>query len=80
MRNENECILSISFTIHTEQDSNPEDDDMGPPSGHTLMDKLDKMEGLYMEVSGKISNTDCAPLTKEDYMLLEEICNSNSGQ
>jgi hypothetical protein len=35
------------------------------------MDKLDQMEGLDLEVSGTISNTDCAPPTYEDARLLE---------
>jgi hypothetical protein len=63
MGDENECILPISCTIQTEQDSSPEDDDMGPSAGKNLMDKLDQMEGLYLEVSGTMSNTDCAPPT-----------------
>jgi hypothetical protein len=45
MGDENECFLSISCTIHIEEDISPEDDDMGSSAGQTLMDKLDKMEG-----------------------------------
>jgi hypothetical protein len=41
-----------------------------------LMEKFDQMEGLYMEVSGIMSNTDCAPPTQEDVRLLEEFQNS----
>jgi hypothetical protein len=77
---ENECVLPIPYTIQTEQDSSPEDDDMGPSSRQTLMEKLDQMEGLDLEVSGTMSNTDCAPPTEEDARLLEEIWNSKSGQ
>jgi hypothetical protein len=39
------------------------------------MDKLDNMEGLDLEVSGTMPNTECAPPAKEDAMLLEEIQN-----
>jgi hypothetical protein len=45
MGDENECILPISCTIQTGQDASPEDDDMCPSSGQTLMEKLDQMEG-----------------------------------
>jgi hypothetical protein len=38
------------------------------------------MEGLDMEVSGTMSNTDCAPPTEEDARLLEEILNSKEGK
>jgi hypothetical protein len=79
MGDENECILPISCTIQTEQDRSPEDDEMGSSSGQTLMDKLDKMEGLDLEVSGKMSNTYCVPPTEEDAWLLEEIQNSKAG-
>jgi hypothetical protein len=51
---------------------------MGPSSGQTLMEKLDQMEGLNLEVSGKMSNTDCAPPTEEDARLLEDIWNSKA--
>jgi hypothetical protein len=80
MGDENECVLPISCTIQTEQDSSPKDDDMGPSSGQTLMEKLNKMEGLDLEVSGKMSNTECAPPTEEDARLLEEIRNSKAGK
>jgi hypothetical protein len=73
MGDENECVLPISCTIQTDQDSSPEDDDMGPSVGQTLMENLDQMEGLDLEVSGTMSNTDCAPPTEEDGRLLEEI-------
>jgi hypothetical protein len=76
MRDENECVLPISCTVQTDQDGSPEDDNMGPSSGLTLMEKLDKMEGLDLEVSGTMPNTDCAPPTEEDARLLEEIQNS----
>jgi hypothetical protein len=56
-----------------------EDDDMGPSAVQTLTDKLYKMEGIYMEVSGTMSNTDYALPTKEDAQLLEEIRKSNAG-
>jgi hypothetical protein len=46
------CILPISCTIQTEQDSSPKDDDMGASAGQTLMDKLDKMEGLHLDRDG----------------------------
>jgi hypothetical protein len=52
---------------------------MGPSVGHTLMEKLDQMEGLDLEVLGTMPNTDCAPLTEEDARLLEEIRNSKTG-
>jgi hypothetical protein len=58
MGDENECVFPISCTIQTEQDSSHEDDDMGPSSGRNMMEKLDKMEGLDLEVSGTISNID----------------------
>jgi hypothetical protein len=80
MGDENECILIISCTIHTEKDDSPEDDDMGPLAGQTLMDKLDNMEGIYLEVSGTMSNTDCALTTEEYAQLLEEIWKSKSGK
>jgi hypothetical protein len=80
MGHENECILPISCTIQIDQDGIPEDDDMGPSAGQTLMYKLDQMEGLDLEVSETMSNTDCAPPTEEDARLLEEIRNSNAGK
>jgi hypothetical protein len=80
MGNENECVLPISCTIQTEQDSSPEDDDMGPSARQTLMEKLDQMEGLYVEVSGTLYNTYCAPPTEEDARLLEDIRNSKAGK
>jgi hypothetical protein len=51
MGDENECIFPISCAIQTEKDDIPEDDDMGPSSGQTLMEKLDKMEEIDLEVS-----------------------------
>jgi hypothetical protein len=80
MGDENECILPISCTIQTDQDGSPDDKDMGPSAGQTLMEKLDQMEGLDLEVSGTMSNTDCAPPTEEDARLLEEIRNSKAGK
>jgi hypothetical protein len=80
MGDESECVLSISCTIQTDQGSSPEDEYIGPSSGQTLMEKLDQMEGLYLEVSGTMSNTDCAPPTEEDARLLEEIRNSKAGK
>jgi hypothetical protein len=44
------------------------------------MDKLDKMEGIYLEVLGTTSNTDCALPTEEDARLLEEIRKSKAGK
>jgi hypothetical protein len=44
---------------------------MGPSARQTLMEKLDQMERLDLEVSGTMSNTDCAPPTDEDARLLE---------
>jgi hypothetical protein len=75
MGDENECVLPISFTIQTDQDISPEDNDMGPSAGQTMIEKLDQMEGLYLEVSGTMSNTYCAPTTEEDARILEEIWN-----
>jgi hypothetical protein len=66
MGDENEYVLPISCTIQNNQDSSPEDDNIGPSSVQTLMEKLDQMEGLDLEVSWKMSNTDCAPPTEED--------------
>jgi hypothetical protein len=80
MGDENECILPISCIIQTEQDTSPEDDDMGASGGQTQMDKLDKMEGIYLEVSGTVSNTDCALPTEEDAQFLEEIWKSKAGK
>jgi hypothetical protein len=80
MGDENECILPMPCTIHTEQDTSPEDDNTGPSAGKTLMDNLDKMEGIDMEVSGTMSNTDCALSTEEDAWLLEEIWKSKAGK
>jgi hypothetical protein len=80
MGHENECILPIPCTIQTYQDGSPEDEDMGPSVGQTLMEKLDQMEGLDLEVSGTMSNTDCSPPTEEDARLLEEIRNSKTGK
>jgi hypothetical protein len=37
MGDEDECVLLISHTIQTDQDGSPEDDDMGPSAGQTLM-------------------------------------------
>jgi hypothetical protein len=70
----------MSCTIQTDQDSSPEDDDMGLSMGQTLMEKLDQMEGLDLEVSGTMSHTDCAPPTEKDARLLEEIRNSKAGK
>jgi hypothetical protein len=80
MGDENESVFPISCTIQTDQDSIPEDEDMGTSAGQTLMDKLDQMEGLDLEVSGKMSNTECAPPTEEDARLFEEIRNSKAGK
>jgi hypothetical protein len=72
--------LPISCTIHTEQYISPEDDDMGPPVGQNLVKKLDKLDGLDLEVSGTMSNADYAPPTEKYYRLLEDIRNSKSGK
>jgi hypothetical protein len=72
--------LPISCTIQTDQDGSPEDDNMGTSAGKTMVEKLDQMEGLYLEVSGTMSNTDCAPRTEEDARLLEDIRNSKAGK
>jgi hypothetical protein len=80
MGDENECIFLISCTIQTDQDSSPEDDDMGPSAGQTLIEKLDKMEGLDLEVLRTMSSTDCAPTIDEDDRLLEYIRNSKAGK
>jgi hypothetical protein len=53
---------------------------MGPPYGHTLTEKLDKKEGIDLEVSGIKRNTDCALPTEEDAQLLEEIQKSKAGK
>jgi hypothetical protein len=44
------------------------------------MGKLNKMDGLDMEVSGTTSNTYCAPPTEEDARLLEENRISKFGK
>jgi hypothetical protein len=44
------------------------------------MENLDQMEGLDLEVSGTMSNTGCAPPTKEDDRMLEDISSSKSGK
>jgi hypothetical protein len=44
------------------------------------MDKLDKMERVQLEVSGTMSNADCALPTEEDSQLLDDIQKSNSGK
>jgi hypothetical protein len=80
MGDENECVLPISCTIQTDQDGSPEDDDMGPSAGQTLMEKLDQMEGLDLEVLGTMSNTDCAAPAEEDARLLEDIRNIKAGK
>jgi hypothetical protein len=76
----NECVLPISCTIQTEQGIITEDEDTGPSSVQTLMEKLYQMEGLDLEVSGTMSNTYYAPTTEEDDRLLEEIRNSTAGK
>jgi hypothetical protein len=38
------------------------------------------VEGLDLEVSGTMSNTDCAPPTEEGARLLEDIQNSKAGK
>jgi hypothetical protein len=53
---------------------------MGPSAIQILVEKLDQMEGLDLEVSGTMSNTDCAPLTEEDARLLEQIWNRKAGK
>jgi hypothetical protein len=53
---------------------------MGTSAGQALMDKLDKMDGIDLEVSGTMSNTDCTLLTKEDARLLEYIWKSKTGK
>jgi hypothetical protein len=44
-----------------------------------MMDKLDKMDGLDMEVSGTMSKKYCEPPTDEDARLLEENQNRKFG-
>jgi hypothetical protein len=80
MGDENECVLLMSCTIQTEQYSSPEDDNMGTSARQTLMEKLDQVEGLDLEVSGTMSNTDYAPPTEEDARLLEKNRNSKAGR
>jgi hypothetical protein len=46
-----ECTLPINCTIDTQSDDAPEDDDLGSSPDRTLMDQLDKIKGLYFEVS-----------------------------
>jgi hypothetical protein len=53
---------------------------MGTSARQTLMEKLDQMEGLHMEVSGTMSNINCAPPTEEDDRLLEDIRNIKTGK
>jgi hypothetical protein len=51
MGDDEECTLPITCTIETQYDDTPEDDDMGPSLDQTLMDQLDKIEGVDFEVS-----------------------------
>jgi hypothetical protein len=74
------CQYPVTCTIQTEKDDSPEDDDMGPPSGQTMMDKLDNMDGIDLEVSGTLSNTDCVLPTEEYSQLLEEIRKTKTGK
>jgi hypothetical protein len=53
---------------------------MGPSAGQTFKDKLDKMDGIDVQVSGTMSNTDCALPTEEDAQLLEDIRKSRAGK
>jgi hypothetical protein len=46
---------------------------MGPSAGQTLTDKLDKMDGIDLEVSRTMSNTEYALPAEEYFQLLEEI-------
>jgi hypothetical protein len=74
MGDQNECILPIlSCNIQTEKDDSPEDDEMGASVGQTMMDKLDNMDGIDMELSGTMSNTDFTLSSEDGTQLLEEI-------
>jgi hypothetical protein len=50
---------SASCQYHVQYIS-PEDDNMGSSAGQAMMEKLDKTEGIDMEFSGNMSNTDYA--------------------
>jgi hypothetical protein len=56
----------------------PEDDDVGPSPDQTLMDQLDKIEGVYFEVSVTLGNTDYPISKTEDAEILDEIKNSDA--
>jgi hypothetical protein len=53
MGDEEVCAIPLSCSIETSEDNTPEDYDMGPAPGQTLMEELDKLEEGYLEVSGK---------------------------
>jgi hypothetical protein len=46
---------------------------MGPSPNQTLMDQLDKIEGVDFEVSGTLGNIYCTIPTTEDTEILDEI-------
>jgi hypothetical protein len=46
---------------------------MGPSPDQTLMDHLDKIEGVDFEVSGTIGNRDCTIPMTEDADILDDI-------
>jgi hypothetical protein len=57
MGDDNECFFPFICTIDTQDDDTPEDGDLGPSPDQTIMEHLDKIEGLNLEVSGTLDNT-----------------------
>jgi hypothetical protein len=72
-------FLSHALYIDTQDDDTPEDDDLGPSLDQTTMDQIDKIEGVDVELSGTLGNTDCTIPTPEDADILDEIQNSHAG-
>jgi hypothetical protein len=54
MGDEELFTIPLSCSIKTSEDNTSEDDDMGPAQDQTLMEELEKLEGVDLEVSGKI--------------------------
>jgi hypothetical protein len=69
---EDECTLPITCTIDTQDNGNPYDDSLVTSPYQTLMDQHDKIEGVYFEVPGTLSNTDCT-IPKRDLMRFETV-------
>jgi hypothetical protein len=51
MNYNNNKLLPIIFTINTQDNDTPEDDDMDPSPDQTLIDQLDKIDGADFELS-----------------------------